>query len=170
MHLRDRARINVQSRTVTHPGNGKLFLRSSSAPGSPSPKSCRFCITVPRFLRRPLPRPKSGRKSIAQCASTGNRAQDALVSPGTGRKNLGRRASCAPFRDWLIGDPAPGLCALGFHEKAGRCQGKTAFWFSSGGITKPAIPSSLKSAPHRSRAPSRPSAATGGSKRAEGKP
>ena len=35
------------------------------------------------------------------------------VSPGTGRKNPGPRASFAPFRGWLIGDPDPGLCALG---------------------------------------------------------
>jgi len=46
-----------------------------------------------------------GRKRMAQCASTGNRAQD--VSPGTGRKNPGPRASFAPFRGWQIGDPKP---------------------------------------------------------------
>jgi hypothetical protein len=47
--------------------------------------------------------PKSeGRKRIAQCASTGN-LRTTRVSPGTGRKDSGPRASYAPFRGCLIG-------------------------------------------------------------------
>ena len=59
-----------------------------------------------------LPRPKSeGRKIIAQCASTGDDAQDGLAPERGVRIRL--RASFAPFRGWLIGDLDPGLCALG---------------------------------------------------------
>ena len=47
--------------------------------------------------------PKSeGRKSLAQCVSTGN-LRTTRVSPGTGRKDSGPRASYAPFRGCLIG-------------------------------------------------------------------
>jgi len=58
--------------------------------------------------------PKSeGRNRIAQCASTGS-LRTIRVSPGTGRKDSGSRASCAPFRGWLIGHQDPRLCAVGY--------------------------------------------------------
>ena len=74
------------------------------------PGTCANCISVHEFVRRKrrfFRRPKSeGRKSIAQCVSTGARVGS--VAPERGVR-IRMRASFAPFRGWLIGNWGPRL-------------------------------------------------------------